>query len=596
MDKIPPEIIYVVCSLLNVDDILRFRLVNKLFADIGAAYMLPEVTFYMHQEELARLKEISLHPTLSKHVHSLTYFAQTFDSPAISWRDFLRDHKRQMTWNSKLKKLNLTSSQLMAEYKKYVDAVAEQDVLIKEKRDVALLNEVLPRFPQLKALTMSAGHVFYEGNYRTRRKNHLDDFALRRSSYLASLHPEGKHPLDALLMANAHAKRDLTSLRAGSLHWRFFKRSERELTRMFKPLNNLTSIELSISVDPADERIREGNSLRKCQSVMARGSIRKILRSMPQLRCLCIDIHSLEFDEQEKGAWLKDIIEPGFHWPNLEKLVLGGIMCNRSELMNYLELHKNTLQKLCLRDVTLASTSWRKLLPDIRKKLCLTEACVCGDIYGKSEDYEDMVETYVWDLPAVSAHWEYWDLSVPEVGSHDMRESINMYCRQGGQKYPDELPLCDVVVEKNYEEYVMPFFEDDSDSDDYDPGDDLDFDMYQLEGEDDENWEDVSDEELSDDISDDTSDASMDSLDREDAALAFHMVMTGAFGPPFGMDEYHDDDDDDDNDDDDMDDDSDFAAEFMEAHPWLINSALSAAGAEQYDINSDDEMPELVPQ
>ncbi|KAH8162388.1 hypothetical protein CIB48_g5839 [Xylaria polymorpha] len=529
MDKIPPEIIYLFCSLLDVDDILNFRLVNKLFADIGAAYMLPEVTFYMHQEEFKRLEEISLHPIFSKHVSSLTYFAETLDSPKVSWREFVRDHKTKMRWNGKLRKLNLTPGQLMGEYKKYSDAVDEQDRLMIEKRDTDLLKEVLPRFPKLAALTMSAGNFYYEGRYRTQRKKPFAD--VLRSGFMSGIHPEGKRPLDALLVANAHSPCALTTLRAGSLHWRFFKRSERDLARMFKPLANLTSIELTVNVDPADERIHEGNSLRKCQRLLAKGAIRKILKSMPHLECMYVEILNLECDQQEKGACLKDVIEPGFHWPNLKQLVLGGIVGERTEFVKALLPHKDTLRRLCLRDVTLASTSWRKFLPDIRKHLHLEEACICGDIYGLCEDEADMQES--WGFPLDPPGLEYWDLSVPEVGTHLMRQSINMYCRQGGEKYPDELPLSDLVMEKYYDEYVEPFFDSDSDFDENDYNSDPEIDN--LEGDNDGNWEDVSD----DDSDNDMSSGSMDSIFRANTNLAVHMMMAEAFGPPPDLG-YHD--------------------------------------------------------
>ncbi|KAI0863579.1 hypothetical protein F4860DRAFT_468833 [Xylaria cubensis] len=526
MDGVPPEILYVVCSLLDVDDILNFRLVNKLFADIGAAYMLPEVTFYMHQEEFDRLRTISLHPILSKHVSSVTYFAEVLDSPKVSWREFVRDHKSKMRWNGKLRKLNLTPGQLMAEYNKYSKEVDVQAKLMLTEKDQDLLKEALPRFPKLEALTMSSGNLFYEGRYRTQRKKPFAD--ILRSGYMTGSHPEGKRPLDALLLANANSPCALKTLRAGSLHWRFFKRSERDLARMFRPLANLTSIELSVNVDPADERIHEGNSLRKCQRLLAKGSIRKILKSMPHLECLYVEILNLECDQQEKGACLKDIIEVGFHWPNLKELVLGGIVGDREEFMKFFLPHKDTLQKLCLRDVTLATTSWGKFLPDIRRNLRLEEACICGDIYGQNED-EDIHNTWATalELPGL----EYWDLSVPEVGSHDMRQSINMYCRQGGEKYPDELPLSEDVVDEYYDEYVEPYFEnDDNFNDDEEDDEDSNDDANNDNSEDDPegNWEDVSDE-------DDMSDGSMDSLFREPTSFAFHMMMAGAFGPPPGF-------------------------------------------------------------
>ncbi|KAI0487462.1 hypothetical protein F4859DRAFT_465072 [Xylaria cf. heliscus] len=572
MDKIPPEIIYVVCSLLVVDDILNFRLVNKLFADIGATYMLPEVTFYMHQEEFDRLEAISLHPIFSKHVSSLTYFAETFDSPKISWREFVRDHKSRMRWHGKLRKLNLTPSQLMGEYKKYSDAVDEQDLLMRARKDVALLKEVLPRFPKLEALTMSAGNLFYEGRYRTQRKKPFTD--ILRGGYISGIHPEGKRPLDALLLANAHSPCALTALRAGSLHWRFFKRSERVLARMFKPLANLTSIELSVTVDPADERIQEGNSLLKCQRLLAKGVIRKILKSMPHLECLCVEILNLECDEQEKGASLKDIIEPGFHWPKLKELVLGGIVGDRAEFMKALLPHKDTLQKLCLRDITLASTSWRKFLPDIRKNLRLEEACICGDIYGQCEDEDDMQES--WNIALEPLGFEYWDLSVPEVGPHDMRESINMYCRQGGEKYPDKLPLSEDVVDDYYDEYVQPFFENDDDVDndnnnndnndnDNDNDGNSDPEIDSSEEDNNENWEDVSD----DDVNDDMSDGSIGSFFMRNPSVALHM-MTMGFEP---LDDMWDPDDPDAGSESELYDENDLAetAEVLSnAPPWLL--------------------------
>ncbi|KAI1181317.1 hypothetical protein F4777DRAFT_12509 [Nemania sp. FL0916] len=541
MDKIPPELVYVVCSLLSIDDVLNFRLVNKLFADVGAAYMLPEVTFFMHREELDRLEAISLHPIFSKHVCSLVYFAETLGSPKVTWPEFVRQYKRQMRLNHSLmmKKRELAAHQLNPAYKEYCDAVDEQDRYIAEERDLNLLKQVLPRFPRLEGLTMSAGNFYSLGRCLSPRKKPYADF-LRDDIHVSGLHPEGKRPLDALLLANAHSPCALRTLRAGSLHWRFFKRPERDLRPLFSPLANLTAIDLCVSVDPADERIYEGNSLRKCQRVLAKGSIRKILRSMPHLQTLAIEILNLKSEEQEKGAWLGDIIEPGFRWPNLKDLTLGGIVCNRMQLTSVLTLHKDTLKFLCLRDVALASTSWRKLLPDIRKTLDLEDACICGDIYGECEDEADILES--WNHPMDPPGFECWDLSVPEVGAHDMRQSINMYCRHGGKAYPEELPLSDYVVDKYYDEYVGPSFEDEEDEEDEDDGyewqyaPDDEFFLNPLREEDDEDdevWEDVSDEEVDHALGDESTDAGGNVPAFFDAAMAAANVGPPTFTPHY---------------------------------------------------------------
>lgn len=60
---------------------------------------------------------------------------------------------------------------------------------------------------------------------------------------------------------------------------------------------------------------------------------------------------------------LKDVFEPGFRWPKLQELGIGGLACERQELMQLLRLHKDTLRHLCLSGVHLQTTSWRRLLP-----------------------------------------------------------------------------------------------------------------------------------------------------------------------------------------------------------------------------------------
>ncbi|KAI0147523.1 hypothetical protein GGR57DRAFT_476754 [Xylariaceae sp. FL1272] len=494
MDELPPEILYVIVSCLDIDALQNVRLVNRRFADMGASYMLPEVTFCMHSDELARLQAISLHPVFSKHVRSLTYFAHALDSPQVSWREFLRDYKLELRWNSRLKKLNYHPNQLLAEYNKYCDAAAKQDLIMNSEADIALLNDVLPRFPKLESMTMSSGGRFYEGTHHiTKRHKALDD--ILRGSTFHSLNPEGSRPLEALLVANAEAKCALKSFRAGFLHWKFFKRPEWVLRRMFTPLANLTSIEISISLDSGEEetdRFHEHDSLIKCQRVMAKGSLRHILKSMPLLQTICVEFLDMDVDELTKGAALADIMEPGFHWPQLHELALGGLSCDRKELMDCLMLHKDTLQVLCLRDMALKSTSWCELLPDIRKKMNLADACICGVLYGyrETDEFDD-------------AALEYWDLSVPEVGDQDMRDSVNVYCRHGGTEYPDELPLSNTVVAKYYEEYVRKHYRDDEDGEEGGG-------ILKGEDQDDQNWEDVTDEE---EISDELSTGSLDSME-----------------------------------------------------------------------------------
>ena len=160
MDTVAPEILHIVCSFLDAADLPNFRLVSHVFADIGAAYFLPEVTFFLDETELQRLRDISRHPIFSLHVTSLTYLAWALDDPKLSLQQFLdrgRDsqpRKRKLGFQSQ----TLASKErMLAEYAKYEAAVEKQKAMLEVEADEAILLEVMPRFPNLRQITMTTG-------------------------------------------------------------------------------------------------------------------------------------------------------------------------------------------------------------------------------------------------------------------------------------------------------------------------------------------------------------------------------------------------------------------------------------------------------
>lgn len=135
-------------------------------------------------------------------------------------------------------------------------------------------------------------------------------------------------------------------------------------------------------------------------------------------------------------------MSPSHHWPHLTRLELSGVEGDRHAVMQCLRLHKDTLRSLCLQDFDLGETSWEKLLPDIRGALNLDDACICGDLAGCVEDGPDKGQP------------ELWELNAPGIWENDMRASINRYCRNQGEDYPDEVPLTDEVVQRHFGQYV----------------------------------------------------------------------------------------------------------------------------------------------
>ena len=91
--------------------------------------------------------------------------------------------------------------------------------------------------------------------------------------------------LETLLSANASAGCNIRSFRAGELDWRFFKRSAKVLDRLFRPLANLTRIELLIGVDLDDDY-----DVTRCRRLLRKGVLRSIFKSIPQLEALHVEI------------------------------------------------------------------------------------------------------------------------------------------------------------------------------------------------------------------------------------------------------------------------------------------------------------------
>lgn len=446
MDKLPSEIVHIIASLLDVHSLCHFRLVSKSLAAIGAAHLLPEVTFEAHEQELERLRAISEHPVLARHVRSLLYFGVRLRHPPGSFREFAREYRSQRTigyatqMGYERAHANISRARFEEGYRKYVAVVENQYRVLAEQADVAVLREVLPRFTGLRQLTMSDVEKFHP--QRLRRRKTPSEATVNMADLLSD-RLNGDRQLEALLLANNEsAKCEIESLRAGLLHWKFFDRSPVELKQLFGSPSKLKRLELIVSIEG------QGGTpdISQFEDMMAKGGVRDALSSMADLETLVANFTCyVKQDFLGSKVVLNYLIQPGHRWRNLQHLVLAGVNCSRQELMSVLQLRKDTLQDLCLQDTDLKSTSWRELLPWIRNNMNLFNVCICGHVLGQSEGDGD-------------GHEERWYFSSRIAGSRDMRSSVNMYCRGGGRCYPDELPLSDRVVQEYYDKWIAPEF------------------------------------------------------------------------------------------------------------------------------------------
>ncbi|KAH6660946.1 hypothetical protein BKA67DRAFT_531025 [Truncatella angustata] len=455
MDRLSPELLHIVVLFLDIKDRLNFRLVSKNLSVIAGAHILPEVSFHLHAKDLAKLRGIAANSVLARNVKSLTYFAARLEALPFTYEQYVHDHQQTIQFSlidlelTELRKWKLFQSpaQLKAHYETYLEMVASQNALIADQMDRLCLEEVLPSFPNLQQITMSSGHEFYEG--RNNPKS-VYDGCLRDAHDYAF--PPGVAQLEVLLQSLAHHRLSIQELRAGSMSWRFFDKEPDVLSRLFAPLHNLKYIDLVLEIQADDNGVVITDDISKCRSLLKSGGLRNLLTSMPGLDTLAVAVRG-DWEDRKPAASLNWIIAPDHHWPTLSTLVLEGFDCTREDLWKFLELHRNSLSDICLRDVSLTKGSWQKLLPDVRSTLQLQEVCFCGRLSGYPEGSEETA--YGWDgSDGASSLVEVHDLWTPESGPSDMRSSVNCYCRQGGKDYPDELPLSNEVVKKYFESHV----------------------------------------------------------------------------------------------------------------------------------------------
>ncbi|KAK8001158.1 hypothetical protein PG991_013380 [Apiospora marii] len=426
-----------------VDDACNLRLVNKAWAAVAGAYILPEVTFQYHEKDLARLRSIAAHPLLSRHVKSLGYIAKRYETTPISYAEFVSDVKS----NNMIKKLDskafahlppiVPTKDLPQHYELYKQTVAAQKVLEESQADALCLELVLPRLTNLQQITMSTGSQYYQGF--TKNKDFCDSGCIRQPHFEGD--PVGIGLLEVLLNAVAGHDLSVPGLRAGLVHWRFFEKSPEELSRLFKPFKDGAYIDLSLCIDTDDNFNDVTEDMEKCRASLQSGAVADVLQSMPRLEYFSFSIFPSGRDK--RAVSLGQIITPNHHWSSLTTVDLDSVDCEQSELWGFLLLHKDTLRSLCLKEILLTKGSWKTLLPDIRKFLFIEEPCICGNI----QDYTENADGSPGPL-------EEFDLTTPDCAPCDMRSSINCYICRGGELYPDELPLTEEVVDKYFESHV----------------------------------------------------------------------------------------------------------------------------------------------
>lgn len=325
------DIYHLIASLLDSAALKCFRHACWLFADVGAKWLFREIRISFRANSFERLRSVSEHPTITRHVKSILYLRD------VLWEDC----ERYEVWveHTRFGPLAYDEEDLLQRHKEFTSLLAEHRAILKHGLDAKSIVNLIGKFPQLERISMIAGtpaQVEKAASWGS---------MVDASENIHFVHPLGKRELGCLLLGASKAK--LKEIRAGNLDPSLF--TAPLLAMVGASCESLQVLDLVVR--PAIANVSA------CE-------LKRFLRGLRMLRRL-----SLRFDPlAEVGhAELDAVVDPRCVWGQLSHLCLCGFQSNEKVLLDVISNHKLTLKVLVVGFFDLPDGSWEAVLPEIRQ-------------------------------------------------------------------------------------------------------------------------------------------------------------------------------------------------------------------------------------
>jgi hypothetical protein len=416
MDRLPSELLHMICAALDPEDVPRFRLLNHQFAEIGLNYLFSDgqVDFYLCKRDFIMLEDIADHLKLSQTVKTLHYEGHTLGTKTMKFLEWKSSTDKFLNPPSKVRPKPVVQLNNRGDWRRhyncYTQMMKDQRRILQDMEDIKVLGTVFRRCPNARTLVFSNGYHFH--NYR--RLHHPFEKAIQCPE--DSLDPPGVRQLGGILVAAGIAGALLKSLTAGIISWRLFSLFDEEGNKslLSDALSSLTTLELCLTTGVTEDDVC-GVEVAECRQYLEENdSICKVLRRIPNLESLNL---SFDYKNESEDRWwgeplhaasLRYMVPMTHVWPLLHTIKLGCFETLQDDLMGLFTRHKTTLKCIVLADVWLEikwldqttrigeSGSWLKILSFIRDTLKLDYGCVHGELVTIGRNPEDDEE---WHLP-----------------------------------------------------------------------------------------------------------------------------------------------------------------------------------------------------
>ena len=453
LTDLPPELIHLIFTCLDVKDVRRSRLSCRTLKAIAASHAFPELSFYLHPSDFEMLRHFADHPEYARNVRSVVYGCDVLKPRCLSFKKFViqKQDTDNINWDIKqwqhkqYKKPGpppplpqKDSDEFLQEaYERYKQTHDQQTRIIAEGRDFSVLKSVIPQFSNLKDITVSADHCFREG------ENHKTPFNGLLVHAYDFLEPAGCRQAGSVLMAlvGLPTGHHLRSLRLGTIDWSFLEQLQEpsRLDHMVEICRNLSTFELYLDTganpDASWEWDDVGTHMTECRAAVQKGGLRRLLGSMTELEVLTV---GFTYPNETSGlypATLGDLVPEGMHWQSLREFRFNLVEATRQEVVDFVRRHSSTVTHIYLQDLRLLRSSWLVFLPELRdlgEEMFLDDVLISGTVYGETEGKGPLEGTLTGEV-------ELWELGNPDIsGGPCLADEISNYIIWGDCENPLE--------------------------------------------------------------------------------------------------------------------------------------------------------------
>ncbi|KAL8668524.1 MAG: hypothetical protein Q9168_006854 [Polycauliona sp. 1 TL-2023] len=371
LDRLAPELQHMVFAAVNVKDVPNLRLTCKSLGAVGLEYLVPEVELLFTQKSFDRLRKISEHPILSRHVKSLVYrfgVLQRFqdikgwyisipqgeyfefyqlhplgpapeecpdDSEGENWSDWLRRVRPLYRLNKSLRK---RFSDLWDQY----SALSIDQKEFQDRASKDYLAVIIPKLPNLKKIALS--------------KWEWDKSAAHQSLLVPPKGDPGINQLMLVLRGIDHNDLVITTL-ALEFNDREIYLTNQCTNLARKTLKSVTTLKLTMTIGRANQARDDGH-------VVA------FLRTMPSLQVLDLNLWNYGQQDIDGPYSLKKVIGD-LVWPELRSITVKGLETSQTDFTNFLSRHAGSLKVLKLGNCYLHEGTWPNVWQLVRDMLDL---------------------------------------------------------------------------------------------------------------------------------------------------------------------------------------------------------------------------------